>query len=65
MAGVELAAAYISLVPSAKNVGRKIASELGYAPAVPFEQGLADTVAWYRDHRSWWEPLKQRAGLGS
>jgi len=22
----------------------KIASELGYAPAVPFDQGLADTV---------------------
>jgi dTDP-glucose 4,6-dehydratase len=38
----------------------KIATELGYAPRVPFEQGLADTVAWYRDHRSWWEPLKQR-----
>jgi len=42
----------------------KIASELGYAPTVPFEQGLADTVAWYRDHRSWWEPLKHGAGLG-
>jgi len=41
----------------------KISTELGYAPAVPFEQGLADTVAWYRDNRSWWEPLKQRAAL--
>ena len=38
----------------------KISDELGYAPGVPFEQGLADTVAWYRDHRDWWEPLKQR-----
>jgi dTDP-glucose 4,6-dehydratase len=36
----------------------KIATELGYAPQVPFEQGLADTVQWYRDGRSWWEPLK-------
>jgi dTDP-glucose 4,6-dehydratase len=36
----------------------KIAGELGYAPAVPFEQGLADTVRWYREHRGWWEPLK-------
>ena len=41
----------------------KIREELGYAPRVPFAQGLADTVAWYRDHRDWWEPLKQRAAL--
>jgi dTDP-glucose 4,6-dehydratase len=36
----------------------KIAAELGYAPQVPFEEGLAATVAWYRDNRAWWEPLK-------
>jgi dTDP-glucose 4,6-dehydratase len=41
----------------------KIGTELGYAPQVPFEQGLADTVAWYRDNRAWWEPLKARAAL--
>jgi dTDP-glucose 4,6-dehydratase len=41
----------------------KISSELGYAPQVPFDQGLGDTVAWYRDHRAWWEPLKARAAL--
>ncbi|MGF1661143.1 MAG: dTDP-glucose 4,6-dehydratase [Kineosporiaceae bacterium] len=41
----------------------KIGGELGYEPRVPFEQGLADTVAWYREHRSWWEPLKKRAAL--
>ncbi|MCH1882325.1 dTDP-glucose 4,6-dehydratase [Agrococcus sp. ARC_14] len=41
----------------------KISAELGYAPQVPFEQGLADVVQWYRDHRSWWEPLKERAAL--
>jgi len=41
----------------------KIRTELGYEPAVPFEQGLADTVRWYRENRAWWEPLKQRAGL--
>ena len=39
----------------------KISSELGYEPRVPFEQGLADTVEWYRAHRAWWEPLKQAA----
>ncbi|WHT20368.1 dTDP-glucose 4,6-dehydratase [Crossiella sp. CA-258035] len=41
----------------------KISTELGYAPQVPFADGLAQTVAWYRDNRAWWEPLKQRAEL--
>ena len=31
---------------------------MGYAPRWSFEDGLAETVAWYRDNRSWWEPLK-------
>jgi len=41
----------------------KIRDELGYEPAVPFTEGLAETVAWYRDNRAWWEPLKARAAL--
>jgi dTDP-glucose 4,6-dehydratase len=41
----------------------KISSELGYQPQVPFEEGLVQTVAWYRDNRAWWEPLKARAAL--
>ena len=41
----------------------KISSELGYAPQVPFEEGLSDVVQWYRDNRSWWQPLKERAAL--
>ncbi|MGE5830402.1 MAG: dTDP-glucose 4,6-dehydratase [Micromonosporaceae bacterium] len=41
----------------------KISEELGYAPAVPFEEGLAQTLDWYRENRSWWEPLKTRAEL--
>ncbi|HPJ18107.1 MAG: dTDP-glucose 4,6-dehydratase [Actinobacteria bacterium] len=36
----------------------KISDELGYAPQVPFEQGLADTIAWYRANEAWWRPLK-------
>jgi len=43
----------------------KIADELGYRPRVSFEQGLADTVEWYRKNRTWWEPLKARAALSS
>jgi dTDP-glucose 4,6-dehydratase len=39
----------------------KIRAELGWAPAIDFEQGLADTVAWYAANRSWWEPLRGRA----
>ncbi|MET0999544.1 MAG: dTDP-glucose 4,6-dehydratase [Marmoricola sp.] len=41
----------------------KIRTELGYEPRVPFEQGLAETVEWYRANRAWWEPLKARAQL--
>jgi dTDP-glucose 4,6-dehydratase len=37
----------------------KLRSELGYEPQVAFDEGLAATVQWYRDHRGWWEPLKQ------
>lgn len=36
----------------------KISKELGYEPRVEFTEGLTATVAWYRDNRSWWEPLK-------
>lgn len=32
--------------------GSKIAA-LGWAPRVPFAEGLAATVAWYRDHADW------------
>ncbi|MBV8531019.1 MAG: dTDP-glucose 4,6-dehydratase [Candidatus Eremiobacteraeota bacterium] len=31
---------------------------LGWRPAVAFEQGIAQTVAWYRDNESWWRSLK-------
>ncbi|KDN22523.1 dTDP-glucose 4,6-dehydratase [Amycolatopsis rifamycinica] len=41
----------------------KIGDELGYAPRVSFDDGLAATVAWYRDNRAWWEPLAGRAAL--
>ncbi len=35
---------------------------LGYRPRWSFEEGLAETVRWYREHESWWRPLKD--GLG-
>ncbi|MEU1681622.1 dTDP-glucose 4,6-dehydratase [Micromonospora zamorensis] len=36
----------------------KISEELGYTPSITLDQGLADTVRWYQDNRTWWEPLK-------
>ncbi|NJP48761.1 dTDP-glucose 4,6-dehydratase [Streptomyces sp. SBST2-5] len=38
----------------------KARDELGYRPRHDFTTGLAETVAWYRDNRGWWEPLKRR-----
>ena len=35
----------------------KVHEELGYEPRVDFEEGLAATVRWYREHESWWRPL--------
>jgi dTDP-glucose 4,6-dehydratase len=39
----------------------KLRRELGWSPSVEWEQGLAETVAWYQANRSWWEPLRARA----
>jgi dTDP-glucose 4,6-dehydratase len=33
---------------------------LGWAPQVPFEQGLHDTVGWYRRNEWWWRPIKEQ-----
>jgi dTDP-glucose 4,6-dehydratase len=32
---------------------------LGWAPEVPFEDGLARTVDWYRQNEGWWRPIKE------
>ena len=31
---------------------------LGWEPRRSFDDALAATVAWYRDNRGWWEPIK-------
>lgn len=38
----------------------KINRELGYEPKVKFEDGLKETIQWYRNNESWWKPLKNR-----
>jgi dTDP-glucose 4,6-dehydratase len=36
---------------------------LGWKPQVPFADGIAQTVAWYRANESWWRPLKEHASV--
>jgi dTDP-glucose 4,6-dehydratase len=36
---------------------------LGYAPEHRFEDGLAETVQWYKDNEAWWRPLKAKAAI--
>jgi len=39
----------------------KIGDELGWAPQVEWDTGIAETIDWYAAHRPWWEPLRDRA----
>jgi dTDP-glucose 4,6-dehydratase len=32
---------------------------VGWSPRVPFDQGLRDTVEWYRANDWWWRPIKE------
>jgi len=32
----------------------KLTEQLGWAPTVGFDDGLANTVAWYAEHQAWW-----------
>jgi dTDP-glucose 4,6-dehydratase len=41
----------------------KISNELGYRPLMSFDEGIASTIAWYRENRTWWERVKDRARL--
>lgn len=49
----------------------RLERELGWSPRVPFADGLADTVAWYLEHRAWWQSIldgayrAERIGLGA
>src|ERR1700758_13601 len=40
----------------------QLSNELGWAPKhTDFAEGLRTTIEWYRDHESWWRPLKDAA----
>jgi dTDP-glucose 4,6-dehydratase len=40
-----------------------IETALGWAPRIPFEAGLADTVRWYADNEAWWRPMLSGGAL--
>jgi dTDP-glucose 4,6-dehydratase len=33
---------------------------LGWKPSVSFEQGLQETIEWFKANESWWKPLKSK-----
>ena len=37
----------------------KITRELGYKPKIKFEDGIEETIEWYKRNESWWRPLKK------
>ena len=39
----------------------KINKELGYSPQVNFEEGLEQTISWYKNNEAWWKKHKQSA----
>jgi dTDP-glucose 4,6-dehydratase len=43
----------------------KIESELGWRPAVGFEDGLHRTVAWYAENEHWWRPIREGTYQGA
>ena len=57
----------VTRVPDRKGHDRRYSLDdsalraMGYAPRVPFRQGLEATVRWYADNRAWWEPLKRQS----
>ncbi len=39
----------------------KITTELGWRPLVAFDEGIRDTILWYRDNEDWWRHCKSGA----
>lgn len=37
----------------------KIKKELGWSPQVTFDEGLKQTIQWYKDNEWWWKKLKK------
>lgn len=39
----------------------KIKNELGWKPVFDLEKALGETVAWYKNNKSWWQKLKNKS----
>jgi dTDP-glucose 4,6-dehydratase len=59
----------ISFVPDRLGHDRRYAidssfaqRELDWKPRRSFREGLDETIQWYSDNPSWWQPLLERAG---
>jgi dTDP-glucose 4,6-dehydratase len=56
--------ALISHVPDRQGHDRRYSLDtsklqrLGWAPLAQFDEGLAETVKWYRENEWWWRPIK-------
>ncbi|MFF7360367.1 NAD-dependent epimerase/dehydratase family protein [Streptomyces sp. NPDC008125] len=44
-------------VPATGAAWSRARTELGYLPRRALPEALAETTAWYRENRAWWEPL--------
>ncbi|WP_416898389.1 MAG: dTDP-glucose 4,6-dehydratase [Minwuia sp.] len=42
----------------------KVENELGWKPAIPFADGIAQTIRWYLDNRDWIDAVHDRRRLG-
>jgi len=40
------------------SLGSERMRGLGWTPAAGFDEGLAQTVEWYRDNEAWWAPIR-------
>ena len=38
----------------------KITKQLGYKPEISFEEGISQTIEWYKSNEKWWRPLVAR-----
>ena len=39
----------------------KIAHDIGWEPAIKFEDGMRETIQWYVENQEWWQTIRQKA----
>jgi len=68
LGALDLGPEYKTIVPDRPSHDRrylldstKLRTELGWAPQIEWNDGIAATVDWYRTHEGWWRPLIGRS----